>query len=221
MIPSSPATRLFAGFLRLFFDHLYTTLAWAYDFVAWSSSAGQWDTWRSAALTWIPSTGRVLELGPGTGHLLLALHRRGLAAMGLERSRQMTRILRHRLTAAIGTVPVARGLAQAQPFASGSIDSVVSTFPSEYILDPKTLSEIDRTLRPGGCLVIVTGAWPKGPRGVDRLAGWLYRATGQALAPDGPWTKALQDSTIPLQVETVVLRRGVVVVLHGQKPSAR
>ena len=215
----SPATRLLVGFLRLFFHHLYTTLAWAYDFVAWSSSAGQWDTWRSAALTWIPSLGRVLELGPGTGHLLLALRRRSLAAVGLEPSPQMTRILRHRLTAAIGTVPVARGVAQAQPFASGSIDSVVSTFPSEYIPDRSSPSETRRPLSPGGCLVVVTAAWPKGPRSVDRLAGWLYRATGQALAPDSPWTKALQDSTIPLQVETVVLPRGVVVVLHGQKAA--
>src|SRR4030067_2774056 len=98
----------------------------------------------------------------------------------------MTRILRHRLTAAIGTVPVARGVAQAQPFASGSIDSVVSTFPSEYILDPKTLSEIDRTLRPGGCLVIVTGAWPKGPRGGGRLGGWVFCATGAAPGPRRP-----------------------------------
>lgn len=211
-------TRLLAWFLRLFFEHLYTTLAFAYDVVAWASSAGQWDTWRATALRWVPAGGRTLELGPGTGHLLAALGSRSESAFGLERSPQMVAILRRRLRRLRVSVQMARGQAQAQPFAAGSFDCVVSTFPSEYIIDARSLDEVHRVLRPGGQLVIVTSAWPKGPRWIDRLAGWLYRSTGQALAPDGPWTQSLQTARIPLVVESVDLPRGVVVVLHGQKP---
>jgi len=221
MTAHSLAPRLFGAFLRIFFEHLYTTLAWGYDFVAWASSAGQWDTWRATALDWIPDRGRLLELGPGTGHLLAALRRRGRSAVALERSPQMVGIVRRRWKKTGEPAPIARGLAQAQPFASGAFDSVVSTFPSEYITDADSLAEIHRTLRPGGRLVVVTAAWPVGTRGLDRLAGWLYRFTGQALDPDGPWTRALRSSIIPLKVETVVLPRGVVIVLHGEKPQER
>jgi ubiquinone/menaquinone biosynthesis C-methylase UbiE len=218
MAARSATSRLLGAFLRFFFEHLYTTLAWAYDFVAWASSAGQWDAWRATALEWIPERGRLLELGPGTGHLLAALQSRGRSAVALERSAQMVGIVRRRWTKTGGPAPIARGLAQAQPFASGSFDAVVSTFPSEYILEADSLSEIHRTLLPGGRLVVVTAAWPTGSRGHDRLAGWLYRFTGQALDPDGPWTRALRDSIIPLKVETVARPRGVVIVLHGEKP---
>jgi ubiquinone/menaquinone biosynthesis C-methylase UbiE len=205
-----------SAFLRLFFGHLYTTLAWAYDFVAWSTSAGQWDRWRSVALDWIAPDTTVLELGPGTGHLLRAFRRRGQVAFGLERSPQMVRIARRRLASMGVAAPLARGRAQAQPFASNVFDAVVATFPSEYIIEGTTLAEIYRCLKPGGRLALLTAAWPTGPKLVDRLAGWLYRATGQALEPDGAWTQALRAAPIPLEVETVMLPRGMVVVV-GKK----
>ncbi len=53
---------------------------------------------------------------------------------------------------------VIQGSAQHQPFSEDSFDTVVSTFPSEYIYDPDTLSEIERVLRPGGRVIIIEGA---------------------------------------------------------------
>jgi SAM-dependent methyltransferase len=47
---------------------------------------------------------------------------------------------------------------QALPFIDASFDSVVSTFPTDYIFDPAALGEIVRVLRPGGRLVVVLGA---------------------------------------------------------------
>ena len=44
------------------------------------------------------------------------------------------------------------------PFADASFDNVVSTFPTEYIADPRALAEIARVLRPGGRLIVVLGA---------------------------------------------------------------
>jgi SAM-dependent methyltransferase len=69
----------------------------------------------------------------------------------------------------VGLAPfrACRAKAQALPFPDASFDSLVSTFPSEYIADPETLAELSRVLRPGGRLVIVPGGWlqPRGARG--------------------------------------------------------
>ena len=215
----SISLRLRRGFLTLFFRHLYTTLAWTYDFVAWTTSAGQWDAWRSTARRWLPDQGRILELGPGTGHLLLDLRLQGRAVVGLEASQPMARIASGRLHRNALPSIVAQGEAQAQPFPAGSFDAVVATFPSEYILEAATLAEIRRTLRPEGVVVIVAAAWPKGPAVLDRMAAWLFRVTGQTLTPQSAWTRSLSVSDIPLQAETIELPRGIVVVFHGRAPS--
>jgi ubiquinone/menaquinone biosynthesis C-methylase UbiE len=64
------------------------------------------------------------------------------------------------------------------PFRSGSFDSVVSTFPAEFIFDPATLREISRVIKPEGRAVVVIGVmfkqgWPA------RFLRWLYRVTYQ------------------------------------------
>jgi ubiquinone/menaquinone biosynthesis C-methylase UbiE len=53
---------------------------------------------------------------------------------------------------------VIQGSAQSLPFADETFDNVVSTFPSEYIYDRDTISEIRRVLRPGGRAIIIEGA---------------------------------------------------------------
>ncbi len=114
---------------------------------------------------------------------------------------------------------VAQGAAQAQPFPTACFDAVVATFPSEYILDPVTLSEIRRTLRPGGTVVIVAAAWPKGPVLVDRMAAWLFRVTGQTITEGSAWKRPLAAPGMPLQVQTIELPRGLVVVFYGRAPD--
>jgi ubiquinone/menaquinone biosynthesis C-methylase UbiE len=76
-----------------------------------------------------------------------------------------------------GYVPsdLVRGLAQALPFASSSIDTVVSTFPSEYIFDAMTLAEVRRVLVSGGRLVTLPVAWPS-----NQLLSLLFKVTGEA-----------------------------------------
>src|SRR3989440_9036670 len=53
---------------------------------------------------------------------------------------------------------VLQGSAQHMPFANASFDTVVSTFPSEYIYDLDTIAEVERVLRPGGRLIVIEGA---------------------------------------------------------------
>src|SRR5204863_271960 len=42
--------------------------------------------------------------------------------------------------------------------ADASFDTVVSTFPSEFIYDPDTIAEVERVLRPAGRLIVIEGA---------------------------------------------------------------
>ncbi len=164
--------------MRFFFYHFYHACAWTYDFVAAVVSIGRWKDWIQTVIPFIAGT-RILEIGHGPGHLQRILRTRGLLAVGLDESRQMG-FLAKRNTG--GSARLARGLAQALPFPSQMFDSVVSTFPSEYIFDPRTLSDVFRVLRNGGRFILLPVAWIAGRAFLDRLAAWLFRVTGETPA---------------------------------------
>lgn len=166
-------------FMRFFFHHFYHALAWTYDFVAAVVSIGRWKGWGRAALPHLRGK-RVLELGFGPGHLLAEMNRGGFEAVGLDESKQMIRQAKHALVRSRLPVSLSCGYAQFLPFASDSFDSVLSTFPSEYIFDSRTLSEAWRVLKPDGRFVIVPMAWIGGKSLADKLASFLFRITGQS-----------------------------------------
>lgn len=116
----------------------------------------------------------MLELGHGPGHLQKELLDRGRSVIGLDESVQMGRMTHRRIGPSSKLI---RGLAQSLPFADESFDSVLATFPSEYIFDPPTLKEVRRCLRKGGPLIVLPFAWPK-----SRALAWLYRITGEVPA---------------------------------------
>ena len=161
-------------------ERLYHELAWSYDVVSWLVSAGWWSSWRTVALAYVQ--GRVLELGFGTGNLLCALGTAGWPAVGLELSPAMHRVTARKFAARGLTVPVVRGTALTLPFPSGAFDSVVATFPAPYILQPETLAECRRVLRPGGRLVVV-GLWiaPRGGKAGMGLPIFLGRPSAGAV----------------------------------------
>lgn len=137
-------------------ERLYHELAWGYDAVAAAVSLGRWARWRRMALDAVVGR-RVLELGFGTGALLVEGSRR-FEMVGLDPSPEMQRVAGWRLAAhGLQGMRVA-GYAQALPFADGSMDSVLATFPAAYILERATLAECARVLVPGGRLVI-GGLW--------------------------------------------------------------
>ena len=158
-------------------ERLYAELAGGYDWVSWLVSLGHWATWRCVALNNLlrtapakaepaASSPRVLEIGFGTGELLLEMARRRFTVHGLELSQPMHEITAAKLQRRDLVVPRMRALAQAMPLADDSYAAMISTFPAPYILDPATLRECARVLRkpqpelnlPGGQLVIV-GLW--------------------------------------------------------------
>ncbi|HMR98265.1 MAG TPA: methyltransferase domain-containing protein [Anaerolineales bacterium] len=159
------------AFLTLFFKLIYHQFAFTYDIVAAAVSFNRWKDWTREILPHIEGT-RILELGFGPGHLQRLLRRDGWFAVGIDESPQMTRLARRNTN---GAANLTLGLAQQLPFARGSFDTIVSTFPSEYIFDPRTLAEARRCLMDRGRLTVLPVAMPK-----SRALEWLYKVTGES-----------------------------------------
>jgi ubiquinone/menaquinone biosynthesis C-methylase UbiE len=158
-------------FMRFFFQLLYHPFAFTYDLVAWVVSFGKWNDWVLSIFPLIEGT-RILELGHGPGHLQRFLHDRGLNPAAIDESTQMGRLAKHRLGS---NHKLSRALSQALPFAADSFDTVVSTFPSEYIFDLCTLAEIKRILNRDGRLIVLPAAFPS-----NGFLKWLYKVTGES-----------------------------------------
>ena len=167
---------MYARFVRWAFDRFYHEFAWAYDVVAAVVSGGHWVAWGRAALPYL--SGQVLELGCGTGNLQRVLAGR-VGAIGMDASPQMLSRARQRLAGHRQPIRLVRAHAQALPFPSASFDSLVATFPSEYIADRATLAEARRVLRPGGRFAIVLAATFAHDRLYERLVSLAYRLTLQ------------------------------------------
>jgi ubiquinone/menaquinone biosynthesis C-methylase UbiE len=216
----SLAKRFLRASLRLFFKHLYTTFAWAYDLVAWTSSLGQWKVWQSTALEILPD-GNILELGHGPGHLLLKLAQNNQVGFGVDASAQMGCIASKRLHKHGYKTNVIQALGQRLPLMSGHFSSVLSTFPSEYIIDPDTLSEVWRVLQPGGAFVIVSSARISGRNLPDRFAAWLYRITGQSGKLHEGWAEPLERLGFSSHLDYVQLPRATVLRVIARKNVTR
>ena len=169
---------MYVRLVRWAFHRFYHEFAWTYDTVAALVSGGSWVAWARTALPYL--SGQVLELGCGTGNLQHSLAGQP-RAIGMDASAQMLSLARSKLARAGRLIRLVRAFAQALPFPPSSFDSLVATFPSEYIADLATLAEARRVLRPGGRLVIVLAAAFARDRLYERLVGLAYRLTLQRL----------------------------------------
>ncbi len=179
--------RVIHPLLRLAFHLFYNPFAFTYDVVSVIVSRGHWRAWTRAAIPRIVGT-RVLEVPCGTGNLLLDLFAAGYAPVGVDLSPDMIRIARRKLHRASAPLRIARGRVQALPFPSRSFDTVVMTFPPEFIYDRRALAELKRVLAPRGRLVWVDAGRLK-PRALwSRMLNTALDAVGgsdTAAAPGG------------------------------------
>jgi len=153
-------------------DQLYHSFAWAYDFVAWLVSFGNWSNWRMDTLQYLQS-GNVLEIGFGTGALISEMTGRQYDVYGLELSPQMQKVTRRRARVEGISLKIIQAKAQALPFSERKFNNIISTFPSNYIFDDDTLKEIKRVLTIDG-RVVITGFGVLFKSGIKNwLTGWF------------------------------------------------
>lgn len=195
--------------------------------VAATVSIGRWNRWIRAAVPFLVGQD-ILEIGYGPGHLqahLLASAK--LRVSGLDESRQMAVLAKRRLERrGLGPIQLARGRAQALPFSSESFDTVVSTFPSQYIFEPQTLHEVYRILRVGGSFVVVPAASIIGKRLADRSAAWLLRVTHQSprslreilteRLERGLWAAGFEPQFLTMEILS-----SVVFIVNSRKAAAQ
>jgi ubiquinone/menaquinone biosynthesis C-methylase UbiE len=201
---------------------LYYEFAWAYDLASWIVSLGRWSGWRRSVLDYAAGP-RILEIGFGTGELLLEMGSRGLNPVGLDLSPAMHRIAARKLSRRGLGLPRVRGISQALPFPDEVFDAIVSTFPAGYILEPATLYEAARVLSPpdaatgkGGGRLVVVGltvavdlpAWRSAMRFLfgGEGEGALDRFTALAQAA-GLQVKVLEQADGRFRVPVIVAER--------------
>ncbi len=216
--------RLILRFMRFFFHHFYHSFAWTYDFVAAVVSIGRWNDWTRTIIPFIQGI-KILEIGPGPGYLHGLLHDQGLFVVGIDESMQMIRLAKIRFEKADHkTINLTRGLAQTLPFPNAKFDSVISTFPSEYIFDSNTLFEIHRVLHEDGHFIVLPAAWIVGRAILDRGAAWLSQITGETPKDivetvTERFIKPLEQAGFKVVQRQIEIRASIVLILIASKSS--
>lgn len=196
------------------FELLYDELAAFYDPISWLVSGGRWRSWQRAGLVDLP-TGRVLEVGPGPGHLLLDLLDSGRDAIGLEQSAAMLCLARRRLADRGHASRLIAGDARRLPFLDRTFDGVYVAFPAPYVGSSFWL-EAARVLRPGGRLVVIlgaeSGAWPW-PGALEWALAMLTGRQGKNAIQELELAPGLRGRRVERQVGQV----GVVSILLAER----
>ncbi len=213
--------RLARPFLRWAFHLFYNPFAFTYDFVSAVVSGGHWREWTRAAIPRIAGT-RILELPCGTGNLLLDLASAGYAPVGVDLSPSMLGITRGKFARQKSSCSpqLVRARAEALPFPTHSFDTVVMTFPPEFVYDPQSLAEFHRVLDDSGRLIWVD-AGRQIPR--DRRSRALNAAL-DAVGGDGSFStgagELLARAGFDARLDWVRDAASVVAVITAEKRGA-
>ena len=141
---------------------LFAPLGPTYDRYAALLSLGQDPRWRRFLVSRVDAApaDTVLDVATGTGAVareLLAQKR--CTVVGLDQSPEMLAEARRRLP----DVRFVEGSAESLPFADAEFDALTFTYLFRYVADPAaTMRELARVVRPGGTIVGLEFAVPRG-----------------------------------------------------------
>lgn len=169
--------RIARPLLRFAFHLFYNPFAFTYDFVSGVVSRGRWRAWTRQAIPRVAGT-RVLEVPCGTGNLQLDLAAAGYRPVAVDLSHAMLKITRGKLRGAGLDLRLLRARVQVLPFAGQSFDTVIMTFPPDFIFDPSTFAEFRRVLADQGRLVWVDAGRLLPRDGWGRLLNGALDAVG-------------------------------------------
>jgi ubiquinone/menaquinone biosynthesis C-methylase UbiE len=159
--------------------------------------------------------------------MLLEMESTGYEIVGIDLSERMGRLALARLKRSGKKIPMIRGRAESLPFASSHFDTILTTFPAEFIVARKTIASSYEVLKPGGRMVIVLEAHFTGGGPLHRSIEFLYAITGQRQSPgqssgSSPYwtaiTNRFTDQGYQLLHERVKLRDSQVIVIIAEKP---
>ena len=179
--------------LNAFYDRIAPLYA-----CAWAAIPA-WQRYTEAALPFLPTSGRVLEVGPGPGLLLEQLVARHPLAIGLDLSLGMLAEARRRLRRAGQPIRLVRGNAVKLPFAAGSLDGVAMTFTLSAIPEgQQTVDEMVRALcrpeplagRLGGVLALVDAGYPSDHNPLGTALARLWELGGDRLRDEAAMMEA-------------------------------
>jgi phosphatidylethanolamine/phosphatidyl-N-methylethanolamine N-methyltransferase len=118
---------------------------------------------RSQVLNQLPSEGRVLELGAGTGlnFQFYPYDGRGVAT---EPSREMLLVANNKKRP--DRVQLVQSCAESLPFADETFDAAFATLVFCSVVSPeRAFSELRRVVKPGGAVLLLEHVRPSGPLG--------------------------------------------------------
>jgi SAM-dependent methyltransferase len=164
--------------------------------------------------------GRVaLDLAAGTGKLTRALAATGAELVAVEPVAGMRRAL----TAALPSVRVLEGTAEAIPLDGSSVDAVLVAQAFHWFNASAAAAEIHRVLRAGGGLGVIWNSWDESVPWVERVQRVVHEHVGGAPQQrSSPWEAELAETGRfePLErAEFPNLVRGGVDVLRARVAS--
>lgn len=159
----------------------YNTIARVYDALAAHSEAAMCEA--GLEMLAVSKRERVLEVGSGTGSGLLRLHQAVGAwgfVVGLDLSERMLERARAILQKDCGTAgpELCQGDACHLPFVSESFDALFASFTLELFDTPEipaVLAELQRVLRPGGRIGVVSISREGEPGLATGIYEWMHR----------------------------------------------